>query len=66
MLEKRIVSAICDQLAIVTVSVEALLAGARRYSRGYPVECKLRSATENLMRACRDLGAVEQAMAEEE
>ena len=62
MFEKRLVTALLDQVAILTTAIEALKDGARRYSRGDEIEELLRQATLNMLRACSNLSDLERMM----
>jgi len=62
MFEKRLVTALLDQAAILSTAVEALADSARRYGRGYEIEELLHQATSNMLRACDSLSEIEQLL----
>lgn len=66
MFTKRLIAALLDQIAMLTITVEALSAEANRYSRGHEIEDILKSAKMNMLRACSNLSDLERLIAKEE
>jgi hypothetical protein len=66
MFEKRLITALLDQAAILSVAVEALVAGVKRYDQGYEIESLLSQAEAGLLQACSSLSELERLLAAEE
>lgn len=66
MFEKRLITTLLDQVAVLSVTVEALRDDANRYSRGHEIEGLLKRATLNMLRACSNLSDLERVMTTDE
>ena len=66
MFEKRLITALLDQVAVLTVAVEAIANDARQYDRGYEIEDLLRRATSNMLQTCDSLSELERLLANQE
>lgn len=63
MLTKRLISALLDQVAVLSVAVEAVKDNAIQYNCDYQVEHLLRQVTEDILQACNDLSKLERLLA---
>ena len=66
MLTKRLISALLDQVAVLSVAVEALANDARRYDQGYEIENPLQCATSNMPQVCDSLSELEHTLINKE
>ena len=65
MFEKRLITALLDQIAVLATAVEALSNDARRYNRGHEIEELLRQATSSMLRSCSSLSELERMITTE-
>jgi len=65
MFEKRLISALFDQAAILSTAVKTLADSARRYDRGYKIEELLHQATSGMLQACDGLSKLERLLDQE-
>jgi len=63
MFEKRLITALLDQAAILSTAVEALADNAKRYDRGHDIEDLLCQATLSMLQACHSLSELERVLA---
>lgn len=66
MIAKRLISAILDQMVILSTVIESLTDDAVRYSYGHEVEGLLKRANLNMARTCSSLNDLEREMIRQE
>jgi len=62
MFEKRLISALLDQAAILSTAIEALADSVRHYNRGSEIEELFHQATSHALRTCDNLSKVERLL----
>ena len=66
MLTKRLITALLDQVAVLSVAIEAVKDDAIRYNCDYQIEYLLRQVTLSTLQACSDLSELERLLANQE
>ena len=66
MLTKRLITALLDQVAVLSVAIEAVKDDAIRYNCDCQIEHLLRQVTLSTLQACSDLSELERLLANQE
>ena len=66
MVSKRLISALLDQVVVLSIAIEAISDEARQYDQGYEIEHLLRQTTLDMSDAGNNLSDLERILAADE